>query len=79
MKLGESIQTYNPIAALKRETGTFQVTTPGGEELTVTCKPGDSIANIQWATPENNKPFVVTKLYEPVNYTEHVAPIRQAG
>ncbi len=32
MKLGESIQTYNPTQALKREYGTFEVRTPGGEE-----------------------------------------------
>jgi hypothetical protein len=82
MKLGESIQTYNPTLAVRREYGTFQVKTPGGEELFITCKPGEPLA-IEWPDSGNgNKyPFVVTKISEPVplNLAEHVAPIRQAG
>jgi hypothetical protein len=78
MKLGESIQTYNPTAALKREYGTFEVVTPGGEELTITCKPGDSIANIQWTNTENRKPFLVTKVSEPVMLSSHAA-LREVG
>jgi hypothetical protein len=79
MKLGESIQTYNPTQALKREYGTFEVRTPGGEEITITCKPGDSMANIQWTESENRKPFFVTKISEPVNLSDHVTPLRQVG
>ena len=78
MKLGESINTYNPSLALKRETGTFHVTTPGGEELTVTCKPGESIAAIEWADPQNNRPFLVTKISEPVTMEGRTA-LRQVG
>ena len=82
MKLGESIQTFNPTMAVKREYGTFQVKTPGGEELFITCKPGEPIA-LEWGDTGNNKlPFVVTKISEPLALStgEHaVAPIRAAG
>jgi hypothetical protein len=81
VKLGESFQTYNPTLAVRREYGTFQVKTPNGEELYLTCKPGEPVV-IEW--PDNgtaNKlPFIVTKISEPVPLNmEHVAPIRQAG
>ncbi len=81
MKLGESIQTYNPTLAVRREYGTFQVKTPGGEELFITCKPGEPVG-IEWPDNTGNKlPFVVTKISEPLALTtmEHVAPIRAAG
>jgi len=81
MKLGESISTYNPTQALKREYGTFEVKTPNGEELTMTCEPGKPPV-ITWPDNGTNElPFVVTKISEPLvlNNTEHVAPIRQAG
>lgn len=81
MKLGESISTYNPTLALKGKYGTFQVTTPSGEEFEMSCAPGQAPV-LNW--PDNGthyKPFIVTKISEPlaVNTTEHVAPIRQAG
>lgn len=80
MKLGESIQTYNPTLAVKREYGTFLVKTPDGEELFITCKPGEPMS-IEWGDNGNKLPFVVTKVSEPLNLTttEHVAPIRATG
>lgn len=78
MKLGESIQTYNPTMVLKRETGIFHVKTPGGEELTVTCEPGETLGNIAWTHPDKNNPFVVTKIGEPVATTGY-QPLRVAG
>jgi hypothetical protein len=80
MKLGETIQTYNPTLAVKREYGTFQVKTPNGEELFITCKPGEPV-QLEWGDTGNNRlPFFVTKISEPIPMTtEHVAPIRQAG
>jgi hypothetical protein len=81
MKLGESIQTYNPSMAVKREFGTFQVKTPGGEELFITCRPGE-VLSVEWGDTGNNRlPYVVTKISEPLTLTttEHVAPIRATG
>jgi len=80
MKLGDSITTYNPTQALKREYGQFQVKTPGGEELFITCKPGEPVT-VEWGDNGNKLPFVVTKISEPLilNTQEHVAPIRAAG
>jgi hypothetical protein len=66
MQLGESINTYDPGVALEGEIGTFQVSTPGGEKLYITCKPGDALASIQWGEGESKKPFLVTKISEPV-------------
>lgn len=78
LQLGDSINTYDPGVALKGEHGTFLVTTPGGEELTITCKPGDSIPNLQWTDSGNKRPFMVTKISEPVTREAH-APLRQVG
>lgn len=80
MKLGESIQTYNPTQALKREIGTFEVVTPGGEELTINCEPGQTLAGILWTNSENRKPFFVTKIAEPVTMAKHApTALREVG
>ncbi len=80
MDLGQTIQTYNPTQALKREkTGTFLVVTPGGEEIYITCRPGDSVANIEWADPANRKPFLVSKIAEPVNVMGAHRPLEAVG
>ena len=64
--LGESIKTFDPAVALRGQEGTFLVKTPGGEELLITCKQGNSISNVEWADHHNNQPFMVTKITEPV-------------
>ena len=76
-QLGDSIHTYDPGVALRGENGTFRVTTPGGEELFITCTPG-AIANLHWADSENKRPFLVTKISEPVTL-EGTAPLRKVG
>ncbi len=79
MQLGESINTYDPAIALRDEYGTFLVITPGGEELLITCKPGQTVAGIHWADQQQNrKPFLVTKVSEPAN-VKGVTPITQAA
>jgi hypothetical protein len=71
MELGEPFQTYSPTQALKREkNGTFLVTTPLGEEIYITCKPGpngETVTNIEWPPTQTRKPFLVVKIAEPVN------------
>ena len=84
MNLGGSINTYDPSVELKGETGTFRVTTPGGEKLYVKCEPGELPTIIGWGDPANLKVFLVTKMSEPVNAnasgTEHITPfVRQTG
>lgn len=78
MKLGESINTYDPALALRGEHGNFLVVTPGGEELLITCSPGQTLANIQWADQQTKKPFLVTKISEPVQVRGAV-PITEAA
>ena len=78
MRLGEAINTYDPTLALQGEYGTFQVVTPGGEILLITCKPGQAFANIHWADPQNKRPFLVTKVSEPA-HVEGATPITEAA
>ena len=78
MNLGEAIRTYDPAVALRDETGCFQVTTPSGDELFITCKPGHSIVSLQWGV--EGQPFLVTKISEPVTNTEvNTPPVIQGG
>ena len=84
MKLGDSINTYDPSVELKWENGTYRVTTPGGEKLYLKCEPGEFPTIIGWGDPANQKVFLVTKMSEPVNATatgtEHITPFaRQTG
>jgi hypothetical protein len=82
MNLGQSINTYNPTIELLRETGTFKVTTPSGEKIYVACEPGGYPTVIQWSDADNRKPFLLTKMSEPVSGsgTEHITPfVRQAA
>jgi hypothetical protein len=66
LQLGESINTFDPAVALRGEYGTFEVITPDGGHLRLTCLPGHSIASVQWAEYRERRPFVVTKISEPV-------------
>jgi len=77
LQLGESINTFDPGMALQGEVGTFEVTTPGGEQLYITCKPGDTVANIRWGDVGNKLPFLVTKISEPATRESH-QPLRVA-
>ena len=78
MKLGDRINTYDPALALRGETGTYHVVTPGGEELMVTCEPGQSFGNIRWASHHNQRPFLITKVSEPVTL-KGATPITEAA
>jgi hypothetical protein len=85
--LGEAIQTFDLGLALRGQYGTFHVICPDGGELLVTCKPGHSISNIEWAGNEDSrKPyangFKVTKVIEPAvpsNVTEYPTGTRTAA
>jgi len=67
MKLNDSITTYDLAQALQVEPGKFEVTSPSGERFFVTCQPGHSITNLEWAGSEPNlQPFLVRKVAQPV-------------
>ena len=67
VKLNDSITTYDIAEALQGETGKFEVTSPTGERYFVTCQPGHSIANFEWAGSEPNlQPFLVRKVAQSV-------------
>jgi hypothetical protein len=78
MRLGESINTYDPALALRGERGNFLVKTPGGEELMVTCEPGQTFGNIRWHGHQNQQPFLVTKISEAVTL-KGITPITEAA
>jgi hypothetical protein len=84
MKLGDSINTYDPTVELKGQAGTFRVTTPGGEKLYLRCEIGEPPTIIGWNEPGvygTNRVFLLTKMSEPVNTAgnEHITPfVRQA-
>ena len=68
MHLGESIATYDVALALRGESGKFEVTSPTGEIYHVTCKPGHSIASLEWSGNSTQpRPFLVRKVAEPVS------------
>ncbi len=67
MQLGDTIATYDVAQALRGEDGKFCVTSPTGDVFHVTCKPNQSITNLQWAGNEStSKPFLIRKIAEPV-------------
>ena len=68
MQLGDTIATYDVAQALRGEDGKFYVTSPTGDIFHVTCKPNQSITNLQWAGNEStSKPFLIRKIAEPVD------------
>ena len=71
-QLGETITTVDPAVALRGQYGTFQVTTPGGDELLITCKPNHSISNVEWADTYGRRFFTVRKISEPTMGNEEV-------
>jgi hypothetical protein len=65
MQLGDTIATYDVAQALRGEDGKFYVTSPTGDVFHVTCKPNQSITNLQWAGNEStSKPFWIRKITE---------------
>jgi hypothetical protein len=67
MRLNESITTFDIAEALQGEAGKFEVTSPNGERYYVTCQPGHSISNIEWAGNEPNlQPFTIRKVAQPI-------------
>jgi hypothetical protein len=71
MKLSETITAYDIAEALQGESGKFEVTSPNGERYFVTCQPGHSISNLEWAGNEPNvQPFTIRKVAQPVGLTE---------
>jgi hypothetical protein len=82
MKLGDQIKTYNPTIELNGETGSFRVTTPGGENFYLRCEPGEPPTIVAWTDPANggnNRTFLVTKMSERVTAPEHALPFRQTA
>jgi hypothetical protein len=67
MKLNDSINAYDIAEALQGESGKFEVTSPNGERYFVTCQPGHSISNMEWAGNEPNlQPFTIRKVAQMV-------------
>jgi len=65
MRIGETIATYDVGLALRGKSGRFEVTGPTGEIYDVTCKPGHSVANLEWASNENDHPpFLIRRIAE---------------
>jgi hypothetical protein len=70
MQLGETIATYDVALALRGESGKFDVTSPAGEIYHITCKPNDSITNLQYSgNGANPQPFLIRKVAETVSYS----------
>lgn len=67
LELGQAINTFDPAVALQDEYGTFKLVTPAGDELYITCKPGHSIVSLIWGDLANKRPFLCTKISEPVS------------
>jgi hypothetical protein len=65
LALGDRINAYDIAETLRGEYGTFRVTTPNGDALKVTCKPGHSLASMIWADPNEQTPFMIEKIFEP--------------
>jgi hypothetical protein len=71
MRLNDSITAYDLAEALQGESGKFEVTSPNGERYYVTCQPGHSIVNLEWAGSEPNvQPFTIRKVAQPVSTPE---------
>ena len=67
MKLNDTISAYDIAEALQGESGKFEVTSPNGERYFVTCQPGHSISNLEWAGNEPNlQPFLIRKVAQPI-------------
>jgi hypothetical protein len=85
MKLGDQVKTYNPTIELNGETGSFRVTTPGGENFYLRCELGEPPTIVGWGDPANgggnnpNRVFLVTKMSERVTAPEHALPFRQTA
>lgn len=79
MKLGESINTYDPAEALHNEVGTFRVKVPAGAELLLICKPG-GVTGLKWGYPRTRQePFFITKITEPANLEAGALPITEVA
>jgi len=67
MQLGETIATYDVAAALRGESGKFEIISPNGDIHHINCKPNDSISNLEWSGHRTGpQPFRVRKVAEPV-------------
>jgi hypothetical protein len=68
MQLGETIATYDVALALRGESGKFEVSSPAGEIYHVTCKPNQSITNLECSgNKSGSQPFLIRKVAEPVS------------
>jgi hypothetical protein len=77
--LRKQYNTYNLGLALKNQTGQFHVINPDGTEMLVTSEAGHSITDIEWLGDNAQKPFVVTKVAEPVTTAEVPTIQRRTG
>jgi hypothetical protein len=73
LQLNDSINTFDLAEALKNEYGTFKVILPSGDEIYVGCEPGHSITHFVWGDAQNKRPFLVTKITEPVTMDNRLA------
>lgn len=82
MKVGETIRSHDLAEALRGEQGKFEVVTPNDEVLRVTCKPGHSISNLEYASgkkPPELRMFTIRKIAEPVLATTASAGMGNGG
>jgi hypothetical protein len=67
---------------LRGKSGRFEVTGPTGEIYDVTCKPGHSVANLEWSSNGNDHPpFLIRRIAEvgSLAETKATAELPEAG
>ncbi len=62
MNLNETLVAYDPAEALADEVGKFELTSPTGEKLTVTCRPGESITSLRVETNGHPQQWQIRKI-----------------
>jgi len=73
LNLNETITAYDMAEALNGETGKFEVITPNGERLVVSCSPGHSLVHCCSQTEGGAMPFRIRKIAEYTNTTKQAS------
>ena len=73
LNLNETITAYDMAEALNGETGKFEVITPNGERLVVSCSPGHSLVHCCSQTEGGTTPFRIRKIAEYATTTKEWA------
>jgi len=74
MRLGETIATYDVGLALRGKSGRFEITSRAGDIYDVTCKPSQSVSNLEWSGDGSAEPFLIRKVAEGASPAGTIAP-----